>query len=226
MARKRSLAALCVLLIASLTNACSSSLVPFIGKIAGSGDPALNPVSDFPLSPGSYWVYSHIEYVGEEIEAGRFKVTVVGNQRLGSYFLAQMKVENSFDPQWAPVGLGAGATDFWYAIDELGRVYFLRDLPKAEELENYSPAYKFPLATMECVPGFLCENYPISEGSHIIETPAGVFRDCYKIITYFLSGSPVDWVCNGLGFAAGRYEHYSTGRGYETTLLEYWIAPP
>lgn len=220
------MAALCGLLIVWLTNACSFSSIPFIGKI---GDPpVVNPVSEFPLTPGSYWIYSHVESAGEGIKTGRITVSVVDNQRLGSYFLAHMKVEKSFDAQRIPDWFGRGSTEFWFAIDDNGDVYRLLDPSNVENLENSHPFYKFPSERMECDRDFEvgCMNYPALEGVYTIKTPAGVIPDCYKIVTEFLSGSPVDWVCDNVGFTAGYYYHITSWTGYETNLLEYWIAPP
>jgi hypothetical protein len=212
-----------LLFIIVLTNACGS---------APAQVRALNPVSDFPLSPGSFWTYSYIEYWEEQVQAGQVTVSVVDNQMLGDYFLAHLTVESSFSAQWTPLGLGQGASEFWYAIDEQGRVYFLQDSSQAEDLTDSILAFQFPLESEECwfrspdLWNALGDYCTYTDGPHLIETPAGSFKDCFLIVTPYLSGSTIDWICKGVGFAAARYDHLGSPFGYEATLLEYRIAPP
>jgi hypothetical protein len=192
--------------------------------------PEVNPLNDFPLTIGSYWKYSHLEYWEDKKESGFVSVTVVDNQWIGAFFLAQLKVEQSFVPQWMPIGLGDGANEFWYAIDEHGHVYNLPDLPDVGRIERSTLAYVFPLGAPDCwfrsadLWNAFGENCTFSEGPHEHETPAGTFSDCFWIVTPYLSGNVHDWVCNGIGYVGAKYDHYGSPFGYETTLLEYKIA--
>jgi hypothetical protein len=212
-----------LLLMIMLTNACSS---------APAQVRALNPVSDFPLSPGSSWTYSYSEYWEEQVQAGQVTVSVVENRMLGDHFLARLTVESSYSAQWTPLGLGQGASEFWYALDEQGRVYFLQDLSQAEDLKDSILAFQFPLDAEECwfrspdLWNAFGDQCTYTDGPHIIKTPAGSFQDCFLIVTPYLSGNTIDWVCKEVGFAAARYDHLGSPFGYEATLLEYRIAPP
>jgi hypothetical protein len=192
----------------------------------------VNTLNDFPLTIGSTWKYSHMEYREDQKKSGFVSVTVVGNQRIGGFFLAQLKVEQSFDPQWLPIGLGDGANEFWYAIDERGHVYYLPDLADVDMIEGSTLAYVFPLGLPDCwfrsadLWNAFGDHCTFSEGPQEYETPAGSFSDCFWIVTPYLSGNAQDWVCNGVGYAGAKYDHYGSPFGYETTLLEYKIASP
>ena len=193
--------------------------------------PAVNPLNDFPLTTGSYWIYKHMEYWEDQEESGSIKVTVVDNQMKGSYFVAKLKVEQMFTAQWAPIGLGDGTNEFWYAIDERGHVYSLPHLPD-DDIQDSILAYVFPLGVTDCwfrsadLWNAFGENCTFSEGPQVYETPAGVFGNCFWIVTPYLSGNIQDWVCNGIGYVGAKYDHNGSPFGYETTLLEYRIAPP
>lgn len=190
----------------------------------------MNPINDFPLTIGSYWKYSYMEYREDQKESGFVSVTVMDNQRIGSFFLAQLKVEQSFAPQMVPIGLGGGANEFWYVIDERGHVYYLSDLPNVDMIERSTLAYVFPLGDPDCwfrsadLWNAFDENCTFSEGPQEYETPAGRFSDCFWIVTPYLSGNVQDWICNGIGYVGAKYDHYGSPFGYETTLLEYKIA--
>jgi hypothetical protein len=190
------------------------------------------PPADFPLAAGSYWVYSHHEYWENQTETGIITATIVENKVYDSLFMARWSVEQSNPAQWVPLGLGEGAAEFWYALDERGQLFLLPDLESADQLEQATLAYLLPFVRVGCwfrSPeswNALGENCTMSEGPQERHTPAGVFSECYWIVTPYLSGGTQEWVCRGVGFAGAKYDHIGSPFGYETTLLEYRIGPP
>jgi hypothetical protein len=226
MSGKRGLAKIFLLAIALAFAACGAPSTPAPLSV-------INPINDFPLTIGSYWVYSHTEY-SEDYASTNCCITivVVDNQMQGPYFLAKLKRDLSFVPQWAPFGLNDGPGEFWYALDGRGHVYYLADMAEIDKIEDATLAFVFPLESTECwfrSPddwNALGDHCTFFAGPQTHATPAGVFEDCYGSVTPYLSGNTYEIVCKGIGYVAAQYDHWGSPFGYETTLLEYRIARP
>jgi hypothetical protein len=226
MGTRRFLLIICLLAASVVLNGCGSFTAP------PTAVPTVSPLPDFPLTVGSYWVYSHKEYDPYHESAGCcMTIMVVHSRTEGSYRLTQLRREMSFTPSWGPFWLSPGDSEFfWYATDELGRVYYLPSLLPSEAIANTELTYLFPVNTDGCLfqavqePESINCKFAIGPLSH--ETPAGSFEACYWIVTPYLSGSVYEMLCDGVGFVAEKYDHAGDPYGNETTLVDYWLAPP
>lgn len=61
-----------------------------------------------------------------------------------------------------------------------------------------------------------------AEGS--VETPAGRFTDCYRLIYTTLPDHLLRWVCRGVGLVAWEYHHHGTVEDYRAELAS-WSLP-
>ena len=196
--------------------------------------PAVNPVPEFPLTIGSTWVYSHTEYnEGVQNTDCCITLTVVANQMVGDYFVAEIEQNQSFSPHWAPFLEGSGIGRFWYAVSQMGDVFILPEMVPASQIGDGYLAYHFPLDAgghwyqyaedRKTDSGF---NATFSDGPQGFKSPAGDLEDCFWVVTQYNSGGTQEWVCYGVGFVANEYDHQGTPFGYDTALLKYEIASP
>ncbi len=196
--------------------------------------PAINPLPEFPLTMGSTWVYSHTEYnVGVQTTDCCITLTVVSNQMVWDYFVAEIEQDQAFASEWPPFLPGVGKANFWYAISPSGEVYFLTRLVNVDFIPSAYLMYRFPLdqkgywyhsaQDRQADSGF---NYTFAEGPQEFTTPAGVMDRCYWVATPYNSGGVQEWVCEGVGFVENKYDHNGTPYGYETVLLSYEIMSP
>jgi hypothetical protein len=217
---------ICLWIAAMALSGCGSYSVP------PTAVPTVSPLPDFPLTVGSYWIYSHDEYDPYHESADCcITITVVHSRTERPYRLTQLRREMNFAPRLGPRWLGPGDSEFfWYATDELGRVYYLPSLAPSGAIANAELAYLFPINTDEClfaaVQGVQTLDCTFAVGPLSYETAAGSFETCYWIVTPYLSGSVHEMLCDGVGFVAEKYDHVGCPRGYETTLVDYWLAPP
>lgn len=196
--------------------------------------PAVNPIPAFPLTIGSTWVYSHTEY-NEGIQNADccITLTVISNQMVGDFFVAEIEQDQPFSPHWAPFLQGKGIGHFWYAVSQAGNIFVLPDLLPEDQIAEAYLAYRFPLDASghwyhyaedrKADSGF---NATFSDGPQSYRSPAGDLQQCYWVVTQYNSGGTQEWVCDGIGFVANQYDHQGTPFGYATDLLEYSIAPP
>jgi hypothetical protein len=224
MGTRRFLLIICLLAASVVLNGCGSFTAP------PTAVPTVSPLPDFPLTVGSYWVYSHDEYDPyHESSDCCITIMVVHSRTEGPYRLTQLRREMNFAPGFGPRWLDPGDSEFfWYATDELGRVYYLTSPdPTGASTEL---AYLFPINTDECLLAAVQEVQTLdcifAVGPLSYETAAGSFETCYWIVTPYLSGSVYEMLCDGVGFIAEKYDHVGAPFGYETTLVDYWLAPP
>lgn len=194
--------------------------------------PIANPISEFPLTVGSYWVYSGSWYEEEQKTVWCcVTVTVVKNEMQPSFFLAKLKVERTLASGILPPNVKEQTWSYWLVINDKAEVFILTDPPRLSKLDNASLAYVFPLGK-----GQPCwysdpvarannsgDHCTWSEGPIEKDTPAGIFQDCYWIVTPFLSGGAQEWFCYGVGPIGNKYDHIGSKFGDESYLIEYHI---
>lgn len=62
------------------------------------------------------------------------------------------------------------------------------------------------------------------DGEENVETPAGRFTDCYRLIYSTLPDHQLRWVCRGVGLVAWEYHHHGTIEEYRAELTA-WTVP-
>ncbi|KAA3653562.1 MAG: hypothetical protein DWQ04_35155 [Chloroflexi bacterium] len=191
-------------------------------------------LSDFPLQLGNSWIYSHTAYFGEEIATYLITDTVKDARTNGNYYIAEMGRD------WKQVSgtlasddvYGLGVNQYWYIVDGL-QVYVQLNQLDLSTVESSWLEYIFPLDNS------IGSWYPSGEqrsseyvgfsGHRRIyslvdmKVPAGEFRKCPYILTFYNNGRNEDWFCPGIGLVARKFDHQGTKYGYHTNLVEYSI---
>lgn len=201
---------------------------------------------EFPLAPGTTWVYTYIPY--EPLESNPRQIvtatyvlteTVMETTAAAPYLFVRVRRDASLVSATPLTGVALPAGEFWYVIS--GTLVF--EEFREPSLTTFDPvasrlAYAFPLADGKQWCPFLndpknpdkpevlyCEANGLrtAAATGAYETPAGSFTDCYEISEAFNSGGVIYQFCNGVGVVASRYDHAGTRFGFEQTLIRYTL---
>jgi hypothetical protein len=63
------------------------------------------------------------------------------------------------------------------------------------------------------------------ENVEYVQTPAGRFEHCYRMVDFYNSGGVRQWLCDGVGIVAQQYDHAGSQFGFKQELIKYSIAP-
>lgn len=205
--------------------------------------------SEFPMTPGTTWVYTYIPYEPLESNPARIVTatyimteTVVETTAAAPYLFVRVRRDASLVSPEPLTVTTVPAGEFWYVIS--GTLVF--EDWRAPDFTAFDPvaswlAYAFPMADgKQWCPSLddpenpdkpevlYCEanglRTAVATGAY--ETPAGIFTDCYQISEAFLSGGVIRQFCNGVGVVAARYDHAGTRFGFEQTLVSYITPSP
>jgi hypothetical protein len=192
--------------------------------------PAINPHPEFPLTVGTYWVFTLSSYTeNDTYDYCCFTMTVVDNQMQPPFFLAKIEAERALISGTPSPDFKSATRYFWYAINEAGEVYVLLDPPDIASIKPTNVAYLLPFTNGQCwgndpnQPNGYC-TWP--DGPYTRQTPAGLFANCYDLITSYADGPTQEWFCYNLGPAGDEYNHNGTKYGDSSTLLKFHIAKP
>ncbi|MEJ5310189.1 MAG: hypothetical protein WHX52_10475 [Anaerolineae bacterium] len=215
--------------------------------VQSSADALMLP--EFPLSPGTTWVYTYIPY--EPLESNPKQIvtatyvlteTVVETVAEAPYLFVRMRRDASLASSTPLTDATLPAGEFWYVIS--GTLVFEEfQVPDAKTFDPVASRldYAFPLADgKQWCPWQIDPKNPdkpevvyceanglrtaVAIGAY--ETPAGSFTECYQISEAFLSGGVIRQFCNGVGVVAARYDHGGTRFGFEQTLVSYTVPVP
>jgi hypothetical protein len=204
---------------------------------------APDALQDYPLTPGTTWVYRYDEYQSAPQDATHIisatsllTETVINNRYLGDYYLAQVGTSRKFvsmDEEW--VENGDVASTSWYAIDG-GRIYE-SSLPldiHAVDMANLKLLYDLPLfdgqswcpydverssSNPEVMQN--CSGRSTVQAIGRLDTPAGAFEDCYEIIERYNNGSVIKRFCNGVGLVSTHFDHVGSRFGFHEELQDF-----
>jgi hypothetical protein len=210
--------------------------------------PPIDPLAEFPLELGSTWVYSATHYDTFETDriTATYRITETVIETQTEPPLSAAKIErtttllttsaNLSGIDWQEFYLaGPGSViSFWY-IGHENRLYRQDALDwAAVRADAASLEYIFPLTTGERwypdpnqranVPNFqIGPGTRTVNGPLAVHVPAGDFENCYELRTFYNGGSPVSWVCPGLGVVESRFDHAGTPFGNHQVLLSHTI---
>ncbi len=219
------------------------------GKSPGPASVDTLMLPEFPMAPGTTWVYTYIPY--EPLESNPREIvtatyvlteTVVETTAAAPYLFVRMRRDATLVSSMPLTAHSLPASDFWYVIS--GTLVF--EEFQAQDAKTFDPvasrlSYAFPLIDGKQWCPFLddpenpdkpevlyCEANGLRTAVAIgaYETPAGSFTDCYEISEAFLSGGVIRQFCNGVGVVATWYDHGGTRFGFEQTLVDYIMPSP
>jgi len=206
------------------------------------------PEVDFPLALGNTWVYSGTFYQGfnqATVLTATYRVTErvvdVLYSELGPYTIFQIARDEelaSCPEEWQEMpqnwcdGLASQEPEYyWYAVD--GRtIYQQRRLEVYRLPERGIKELVFPLAEGE--QWYLSEemaeanpNYEVDsmlrkvEEKGSIGTPAGDFRECFRMAEVIGGNESVMWYCTEVGVVERATHHRGTPFGSHEVLVDY-----
>jgi hypothetical protein len=205
-------------------------------------------LQDYPLRPGTTWVYRYDEYQSAPQDATRIisatslmTETVTNSGYSGDSYLAQVVTSREYvtvDEEW--VQKGDNIFTSWYVIDR-GQV-FESSLPldiHAVDTANLKLLYDLPLfdgqswcpydaETSNSNPDAVqnCSGRSTVQAIGQLDTPAAVFEDCYEIIERYNNGSIITRFCNGVGLVSTHFDHAGSRFGYHKELQAFIPGAP
>jgi hypothetical protein len=220
--------------------------IAFLFEGSASPDQS-HTLAEFPLSKGTIWVYSYTEYEPTTTNptqitkaAYLFTETILGTQSVPSYFIAHVQHEERLvkaDPDWIYTE-SSRPKEFWYVVR--GQQVYESALPL--DLTNIQTdtlllAFDFPLVLGKSwCPSIYVKGEKIQDctasgrrtvaNQESYQTPAGDFKQCYKLTEDFNSGGVTRWLCNGIGVVAEKYDHAGTRFGFQETLASFSRGSP
>lgn len=209
-----------------------------------------NPLTEFPLTIGTTWVYSYTPYDPLPSDPTQTMTatyimteTVINLRSMPPYWAAQVERVQEVISQ--PAGWGQVISNqperFWYVIS--GTLIFEQwEEPNSMNFPDFSSlAYNLPLRVDKqwCPIRLDLSNwdnpreiYCEANGMRTVvdqmayETPAGTFDNCYEITEAFTSGGVTRWFCEGIGVVAASYDHGGTRFGFRQVLIDYSVGEP
>jgi hypothetical protein len=205
-------------------------------------------LQDYPLTVGTRWVYRYDEYQPAPQDATRtisatsvLTETVVDGQSSGDTYLVQVETSRKFvdrDQEW--VEHGDVDSIPWYVITG-GRIYgsalplvtrppdtadlkLLYDLPLFDG-QSWCP-YEAESSSTDPDAMQYCSGRSTVQAIGRLDTPAGVFEDCYEIVERYNNGSIIKRYCNGVGLVSAHFDHTGSKFGYHKELQAFIPGAP
>jgi hypothetical protein len=205
-------------------------------------------LQDYPLTVGTSWVYRYDEYQPAPQDATRtisaisiLTETVIDGQSSGKTYLVQVETSRKFvdrDQEW--VEQGDEDSIPWYVIAG-GRIYgsalplvtlppdtadlkLLYDLPLFDG-QSWCP-YEAESSSTDPDAMQYCSGRSTVQAIGRLDTPAGVFEDCYEIVERYNNGSIIKRYCNGVGLVSAHFDHTGSKFGYHKELQAFIPGAP
>lgn len=203
-----------------------------------------NRLPDFPLAPGTMWVYAYTPYEPRasdptQIVTATYRMTetVVETEINPPYLFVKIQRETRLATATSLTGTTLPGDAFGYVISGTQVYQENRAVdPLTFDPDHAHLAYMFPLEdgkqwcpirvdlkNPDDPTDVHCEANGLKTVTAVdaYQTPAGRFTDCYEITEAYLSGGVTRWFCNGVGVVAVKYDHGGTRFGFEKMLLKY-----
>jgi len=191
--------------------------------------PLVNPIDDYPLTIGSYWVYSNTTYTSENdqgpVLSSTFRITrtVFSTKMDGINFVATIGTDfvlRSSDPAGPTIPDGPETYGGLITFNPISVTLRLQE----KNPFTYDSAYlNYTERDHSCTEldyAFGCTNV---FDSQTITTTAGVFTHCYAIAQPDHAGPFVTEFCSGIGIVGSWYDHNGSPYGYRSELVAYHI---
>ena len=206
-------------------------------------EPAL--LADFPLYPGTTWVYSRTDYTQstenpqKTLQAtSQIEEKVLAVQSAPPYTIIQVQGKRqmlAMDPGWqASSAVNSSDYTFWY-IREGSQVFisYTKPVPNQIQRDALRLVYQFPLQTgAEWCPAAMIKGTPVPDLSACFtktivtaqasySSPLGEFMPCFEIHDTASSGDVIHQFCPGVGLVAEKYAHAGPRFGYAQELVQF-----
>lgn len=199
-------------------------------------------LEDYPLAPGTTWMYRYEEYQSATQDTTRIisatsvlTETVIDSRYSEDFYLVQVKTSRRLvdaDKEW--VANEDGADTFWYIVNG-GKVYEASPPFDIDTIDtdNLKLLYNLPLSdgqgwcpyeaeSSSSTPEALqnCSGRSTIQAIGRLDTPAGTFEDCYEIVERYNNGSVITRFCNGVGQVSAHFDHAGSRFGYHKELQD------